>query len=106
MAINTTKKLVWNLESKFLIKVGSIKEYANHQNSFFISNKKDEKFARRIAYLSTNLVEILNALGIDDADKYTMKSYMITNKVFSSFYKKIDFEILTFSELKALLSQR
>ncbi len=105
VAIDTTRKLVWNLESKFLIKVGSIKEYANHQNSFFISNKKDEKFARRIAYLSTNLVEILNSLGIDDANQYTMKSYMVTNKVFSSFYKKIDFDILTFSELKALLSE-
>lgn len=106
VAIDTTKKLVWNLESKFLIKVGSIKEYANHQNSFFISNKKDEKFARRIVYLSANLVEILNALGIDDADHYTMKNFMVTNKVFSSFYKKIDFDILTFSELKSLLSQQ
>lgn len=106
VAIDTTKKLVWNLESKFLIKVGSIKEYANHQDSFFISNKKDEKFARRIKYLSANIVDVLNALKIGDADQYTIKSYMVTNKVFTSIYKKIDFDILTFYELKALLSQQ
>lgn len=105
LAIDTTKKVVWNLESKFLIKVGSIKEYANHQDSFFISNKKDEKFARRIKYLSANIVDVLDALKIDDADKYTIKSYMVTNKVFTSIYKKIDFNIITFSELKTLLSQ-
>ena len=63
--------------------------------------------ARVICYFVNdiyNLVEILNALGIDNADQYTMKSYMVTNKVFSPFYKKINFEILTFSELQALLS--
>ena len=29
VAIDIKNKVVWNLESKFLIKVGSIKEYAN-----------------------------------------------------------------------------
>ena len=106
LAIDTDKKIIWNLESKFLIKVGSIKEYANHQNTFFVNDKKDEKFAKRIEYLSTHLKDIFESLGIDDASEYTIKNLMITNKVFTSSYKKVGFDIITFFELKVLLSQQ
>lgn len=64
LAIDMQKKIVWNIESKFLGKVGSIREYYNHQSSFFISDKKDEKFFRRIDYLVKNLVTILKAMKI------------------------------------------
>ncbi len=101
-AIDTTNKVVWNLECKFLNMVGSLREYYNHQYSFFISNKKDEKFARRIEYLKDHLSSILKAFGICDAEKYAIKNYMVTNKVFHADIKQVNFEIITFHELKRL----
>lgn len=104
IAVDTSNKIVWNLESKFLNKVGSLREYFNHQDSFFVSNKKDEKFLRRITYLDSHLVSILNALGINDSDRFQVKNYMVTNKVFYADIKKVDFDIITFYELKKLLA--
>ena len=103
VAIDSNKKIVWNIESKFLNRIGSLKEYYNHQDSFFNKNKKDEKFSRRIKYLSENLETILIALGIADVHNYSIRSFMVTNKVFSSQLKKIDFDIITFFELKEIL---
>lgn len=82
--------------------VGSLREYYNHQYSFFISNKKDEKFARRISYLEDHLPCILKAFGICNAEKYTIKNYMVTNKVFYADIKTVSFEIISFHELKRL----
>lgn len=104
LAIDTKKKEIWNIESKFLGKVGSIREYYNHQYSFFYKDKKDEKFSRRISYLEKNISAILKALDIVDCESYSVKNYMVTNKVFVSDIKEIDFEIITFDELKKLLS--
>ncbi len=106
VAIDIKNRIVWNLESKFLIKVGSIKEYANHQSSFFLRNKKDEKFAKRIKYLSEHLTDFLKSIKIDQPNLYTLKNYMVTNKVFTSPYKKLDFEIITFYELEQLLTEQ
>lgn len=106
VAIDIKNKVVWNLESKFLIKVGSIKEYANHQSSFFLRNKKDEKFTKRIKYLSEHLIDFLKSINIDQPNLYKLKNYMITNKVFTSPYKKLDFEIITFYELEQLLTKQ
>jgi len=103
LAIDKQNKKVWNIESKFLGKVGSIREYYNHQYSFFISDKKDEKFDRRIKYLKENLAVILQAMKINDGDSYSLISFMVTNKVFVSDIKKIDFQIITFDELKSLV---
>lgn len=103
VAIDSNKKIVWNIESKFLNRIGSLKEYYNHQDSFFNKNKKDEKFSRRIKYLSENLETILIALGIADVHNYSIRNFMVTNKVFSSQLKKIDFDIITFFELKEIL---
>lgn len=105
LSIDTKKKIVWNIESKFLGKVGSIREYYNHQSSFFINDKKDEKFSRRINYLAKNLVVVLKAMAISDGDTYLLKNYMVTNKVFVADIKKIDFEIITFDELKKLIGE-
>lgn len=103
IAIDETSKVIWNIESKFLQKVGSIHEYVNHQKSFFLDDKKDEKFARRINYLNKNKPHILNLFGIKNGDEYITKDYMVTNKVFSCDLKEINFEIITFDELKQML---
>lgn len=105
LAIDMQKKIVWNIESKFLGKVASIREYYNHQSSFFISDKKDERFSRRIDYLVKNLVVILKVMKINDGDTYSLKNYMVTNKVFVADIKEIDFEIITFNELKKLIGE-
>ena len=102
LAIDSSNNIVWNLECKFLNLVGSLREYYNHQYSFFISNKKDEKFARRISYLEDHLPCILKAFGICNAEKYTIKNYMVTNKVFYADIKPVSFEIISFHELKRL----
>ena len=39
-------------------------------------------------------------MAISDGDTYLLKNYMVTNKVFVADIKKIDFEIITFDELK------
>ena len=103
IAVDISNKVVWNLESKFLNKVGSIREYYNHQYSFFVSDKKDEKFSRRISYLESNTETILKTLGISDCKNYKIRNYMITNKVFYADIKMVNFEIITFYELKKLL---
>lgn len=105
IAIDETNKIVWNIESKFLIKVGSIKEYYNHQYAFFVKDKKDEKFAKRIKYLEDNLIKVLTALKVSDPNLYVIKNYMVTNKVYSSELKKIDFEIITYFEFNKLVKR-
>lgn len=104
ISIDTNNKIVWNIESKFLGKVGSIREYYNHQDSFFNKDKKDEKFNRRITYLNSHIKQILSLFGIENSENYKIESYMVTNKVFTSDIKKINFEIITFCELKSKLN--
>ncbi|MBD5632395.1 MAG: hypothetical protein HDP34_04120, partial [Clostridia bacterium] len=105
LAVDEVNKVVWNIESKFLNKVGSLREYYNHQDSFFIRNKKDEKFSRRITYLESNVTPILHALGIIDCKNYSVKNYMVTNKVFYADIKKVNFDIVSFCELKQLINK-
>ena len=103
VAVDTVNKRVWNIECKFLIMVGSTREYYNHQYTFFISDKKDEKFLARIKYLEKHLQPILKALNVQDTDGYTVQSYMVTNKVFNADIKRVDFDIITYHELMNML---
>ncbi|MFA6627751.1 MAG: hypothetical protein WCT17_04405 [Bacilli bacterium] len=105
LAVDVQNKILWNVESKFLGKVGSLKEYYNHQDSFFNKNKKDEKFARRIDYLKNNIERILKLFDIYDPSEYKISNYMVTNKVFESDLKKINFQIITYHELSSLLNK-
>jgi len=46
----------------------------------------------------------LGNLGYDlGDDEYSVKSFMVVNKVFDSYYKQIGFPIVTFDELKKLI---
>ena len=82
-----------------------MREYYNHQDSFFIKNKKGEKFARRLKYLNENKEIILKALNITNGNEYIIKSYMVTNKIFMADIKNVDFEIISSSELTKLLKE-
>ncbi len=74
------------------------------QKSFFFQHKDDEKFQRRIDFMKGNTEKILMSFGIVDSTGYTVIPYMTTNKLFESRYKDISFPIITFSELKDLLT--
>ena len=103
IAINSSKKEIWLIESKVLQKVGSIYEDQMQQKSFFFQHKDDEKFQRRIDYIKGNSKKVLSSFGIPDED-YSIIPYMVTNKLFESRYKEIAFPIITFSELNDLLN--
>jgi hypothetical protein len=74
------------------------------QKRFFLEQKYDEKFQRRIDYLKNNYRTFFSNKGYDIGnEEYDIKPYMVVNKVFDSYYKKIDFPIVTFDELKEMM---
>lgn len=102
IAVNKSKREIWLIESKVLQKVGSIYEDQMQQKDFFFNDKWDEKFQRRIDYVIKNLSKVATALKLD-AEDYIVVPYMVTNKLFTSRYKKLDFPIISYDELKQKL---
>lgn len=102
-AINSVKKEIWLIESKVLQKVGSIYEDQMQQKSFFFQHKDDEKFQRRIDYMMSNYKEVLKDLNLVEIEEYTIKPYMVTNKLFASRYKKVNYQIISFYEFGIFL---
>lgn len=100
--INITNKEIWIIESKVLEKVGSIYEDQMQQKSFFFQNKYDEKFQRRIDYMLSNYKKVLGDLGVA-VEEYTVIPYMVTNKLFVSRYKSIDYLIVSYDEFSRLI---
>ena len=98
IAVNQSKKEIWLIESKVLQKVGAVYEDQMQQKSFFYQHKDDEKFQRRIDYITGNLSKFISALEIK-VEEYTVISYMVTNKLFTSRYKSLNFPIITYHEL-------
>lgn len=103
LAISTERKEIWIIESKVLQKVGSIYEDQMQQKNFFYQGKYDEKFQKRIDYMTQNVSKVLDSLGVEK-DQFTVVPYMVTNKLFASRYKKIHFPIISYSELQTLLN--
>ena len=104
MAYCAERHELWIIESKVLQKVASIHEDQSQQQTFFFSHEDDQKFQRRIDFANANLKKILTSFHIDDTD-CKLVPYMVTNKLFGSRYKEIQFEIITYSELKGLLGR-
>lgn len=98
IAVNQSKKEIWLIESKVLQKVGSIYEDQMQQKSFFYKHKYDEKFQRRVDYILNNLRKVISVLEIEAMD-YAVIPYMVTNKLFISRYKKLNFPIISYNEL-------
>lgn len=98
IAINQIEKEIWLIESKVLQKVGSIYEDQMQQKSFFFQHKDDEKFQRRIDYIRNNLGKFTSVLKLE-AEDFKVIPYMVTNKIFSSRYKELDFSIISYHEL-------
>lgn len=105
IAINRSRKEIWIIESKVLQKVGSIFEDQMQQKSFFSQHRFDEKFQRRIDFMKENSERVLHSFSYEDATGYSVVPYMVTNKLFLSRYKKLQFPIITYSELEDILLQ-
>lgn len=102
--INITNKEIWIIESKVLQKVGSIYEDQMQQKSFFFQHKDDEKFQRRINYMMSNYKKVLKDFRLE-IEEYTVIPYMVTNKLFASRYKNIDYPIVSYDEFSKSLSK-
>lgn len=102
LAINTMTKEIWIIECKVIKKVGSFYEMYQQQHHFFITDKNDEKFSKRIAYMESNYTRILDVLGLKN-EEYTIVPKMCVNKVFASRFKEVDFEIVSLDELRQLI---
>lgn len=105
IAISKSRHEIWIIESKVLQKVGSIYEDQMQQKSFFYQHKDDEKFQRRIDYMLNNTGKVLDSFGVEKS-QFRVVPYMVTNKLFASRYKNIAFSIITFSELKQLITKK
>ncbi|MCQ2801582.1 MAG: hypothetical protein MJ222_02855 [Bacilli bacterium] len=105
LAVDEVNKVIYNIESKYLIFQGSIREYYNFQDWFFVGSKrKDKNFKKRIDYLKHHTSAImLDVFNIADISGYTIKNFMVTNKILTCDIKKIDFDIISYSELEDLL---
>lgn len=104
IVIDEKKLEIWLIESKVLSKVGSIHEMQMQQTNFFLNHKYDEKFQRRIDYMEIHYKKILNVLNMDFSKEYKIRSYMVTNKILFSRYKKIKYPIVTIYELDRIIS--
>ena len=99
IGLNVTQKKIFVIECKVLQPIGSVFEHSNQQKQFFIKEKYDEKFQKRIDYFSIVATAFFANHGYD-TEGFTIQPYMVVNKVFSSYYKHVLFPIVTFGELK------
>lgn len=98
-------KTVFIIECKVLQPIGSIFEHSNEQKRFFEKEKFDEKFQKRINYFAKIYRLFFANIGYDLGDcVYQIRPYMVVNKVFESYYKKVLFPIVTYGELKSEIS--
>ena len=100
IAIDDIKKIIWIIESKYISRVASFFEMYSQQKNFFLEHKYDEKFQKRIDFLSVNYKKVLKSLGFNDVTNYRISPYMVFNKVFMSRYKHIEFPIISIIELE------
>ncbi|MCY9660982.1 SEC-C metal-binding domain-containing protein [Paenibacillus chondroitinus] len=102
LAVNEEKREVWLIESKVLSKVGSFYEGHMQQYNFFLNHKYDEKFQKRIEYMNNHYRDFLTSQNIMSKYDYEIVPYMVTNKIFTSRYKDIEYPIVSIYEFKEL----
>lgn len=83
-------------------KVGSVFEELELQRGFFRQGKYDEKFQKRINFIQQHTERFLKSFRIEET-AYRVIPYMVTNKLFCSRYKDVNFSIVAFSEFKDIL---
>lgn len=120
IAINNSKKIILLIEAKFIVPsvdishlISKQKEYYGLEDEILYTdinttnplNSHDKKQQRRINYFKSNYKDLLPKLNIaiDNNNEYRIISYMIFNRYFKPMFKKLEFEVLSFNELKKLL---
>lgn len=104
IALDNTHKRVLIIECKVLQPVGSVFEHSMQQKRFFLEEKYDEKFQKRIDYFKSVYRTFFENMGFSlSDDEYSIKPFMVVSKVFDSYYKKVQFPIITFDELMKLI---
>lgn len=101
--IDKTNKNVWIIECKVILKVTTFFDMYKQQKRFFLEEKEDEKFQRRIDYMNKHVSTIVEQLGFTNSEEYKIKPYMCVNKVFVSRYKEISFPIVSYSEMEGII---
>lgn len=96
---SATQKITYATTVANIQPIGSVFEHSNQQKRFFTKEKFDEKFQKRIDYFSKVAMSFFANHGYD-TEGFTINPYMVVNKVFSSYYKHVQFPIVTFDELK------
>ena len=101
--IDKTNKNIWIIECKVILKVTTFFDMYKQQKRFFLEEKEDEKFQRRIDYLNKHVSTIVEQLGFTNSEEYKIKPYMCVNKVFVSRYKEISFPIVSYTEMEEII---
>ena len=104
LAINIKSKSVWIIECKVIENIATFYDMFRQQKRFFQEHKEDEKFQRRIDYLSCNLEKVLVQMGVKDCSGFKLISYMCMNKVLESRYKLVGFPIVAYPELVDIIN--
>jgi hypothetical protein len=102
IAVDSTRSIIYLIESKVIQKVGSIYEFSMQQKYFFFHEKYDELFQARIDYMKENHRRFFESQGINTKN-FQVQPYMVVNKVFFANEKIVDFPIVSFYELEQLL---
>jgi hypothetical protein len=104
IALDRKSKTIYLIECKVLQPIRSIFEHSLEQKRFFNTEKFDEKFQKRINYFMGVFKSYFENLGYPlGDDEYKVVPLMVVNKVFDSYFKKVDFKIITFDELKKIV---
>lgn len=105
IGLDKRSRRVFIIECKFLQKISTVFEHSKEQHRFFFKEKFDEKFQKRIDYFSKVYRSYFENQGICIAnDEYEITPYMVVNKVFVSYYKQVNFPIITYDEIKSIIN--
>ena len=101
LVIDKENRIIWNIESKVIIKKGRIPDLKNENNSI-----KDYivMFKRRIEFLKDNVGKILNSFEIKD-ENFSIKSYMVFNKVVSYENEDDSFKIICYGDIERIIGE-
>lgn len=120
IAINNSKNIILLIEAKFIVPSLDISHLISKQKEYYgledeildtdinttkSLNSHDKKHQRRVNYFKSNYKDLLPKLNIsiDNNNEYRIISYMVFNRYFKPMFKKLEFEVLSFNELKKLL---
>ena len=104
LVFDTKSSQIWIIECKMLSKVGSFHDMFMDQTSFFGDNGEAEHFKKRIEYMQAHHKKFLEFFNIDASNDFKIIPYMIMNKIMVSRYKPVNFEIVSISEFKKILT--